>query len=50
MMNVSTYEEKVPANIKEDNANKLAKILQEFDFFEKESARLAAETSNSGNQ
>ncbi|AEE29190.1 valyl-tRNA synthetase / valine-tRNA ligase (VALRS) [Arabidopsis thaliana] len=50
MMSVSTYEEKVPANIKEDNANKLAKILQEFDFFEKESARLAAETSNSGNQ
>ncbi|XP_010458966.1 PREDICTED: valine--tRNA ligase, mitochondrial 1 [Camelina sativa] len=49
MMNVSTYEEKVPANIREDNATKLAKILQEFDFFEKESARLA-ETSNSENQ
>ncbi|XP_019094404.1 PREDICTED: valine--tRNA ligase, mitochondrial 1-like [Camelina sativa] len=49
MMSVSTYEEKVPANIREDNANKLAKILQEFDFFEKESARLA-ETSNSENQ
>ncbi|XP_023645789.1 valine--tRNA ligase, mitochondrial 1 isoform X2 [Capsella rubella] len=42
MMRVSTYEEKVPANIREDNATKLAKILQEFDFFEKESARLAA--------
>lgn len=50
MMSVSGYEEKVPANIKEDNATKLAKILQEFDFFEKESARLVAETENSGNE
>ncbi|VVA98459.1 unnamed protein product [Arabis nemorensis] len=44
MMSVSGYEEKVPANVKEDNATKLAKILQEFDFFEKENARLLAET------
>ena len=43
MMSASGYEEKVPANIKEDNVAKLAKILQEFDFFEKESARLVAE-------
>ncbi|KAF2558201.1 hypothetical protein F2Q68_00013408 [Brassica cretica] len=50
MMSMSGYEEKVPANIKEDNATKLAKILQEFDFFEKESARLVAETENSGNE
>ena len=46
MMSASGYEEKVPANIKEDNVAKLAKILQEFDFFEKESARLVAETGN----
>ena len=44
MMSASGYEEKVPANIKEDNVTKLAKILQEFDFFEKESVRLVAET------
>lgn len=49
-MSASNYEEKVPANIKEDNATKLAKILQDFDFFEKEGGRLAAETSNSGNR
>ena len=46
VMSASGYEEKVPANIKEDNATKLAKILQEFDFFEKENARLVAETGN----
>ncbi|KAJ4879323.1 Valine--tRNA ligase [Raphanus sativus] len=44
IMSASGYEEKVPANIKEDNVTKLANILQEFDFFENESARLAAET------
>ncbi|KAH0927093.1 hypothetical protein HID58_019349, partial [Brassica napus] len=35
MMSASGYEEKVHANIKEDNVMKLTKILQEFDFFEK---------------
>ncbi|XP_010554365.1 PREDICTED: valine--tRNA ligase, mitochondrial 1 [Tarenaya hassleriana] len=43
MMSVSGYEEKVPPHIREDNATKLAKLLQEFDFFEKESSRLDAE-------
>ncbi|CAE6063173.1 unnamed protein product [Arabidopsis arenosa] len=33
IMGASEYEEKVPANIKEDNTTKLAKLLQEFDFF-----------------
>ncbi|XP_048593948.1 valine--tRNA ligase, mitochondrial 1-like [Brassica napus] len=46
MMSASGYQDKVPAHIKEDNATKLAKILQEFDFFDKESARLLAETGN----
>ncbi|KAL0657632.1 hypothetical protein Bca4012_078217 [Brassica carinata] len=35
MMSASGYEEKVPANMKEDKVMKLTKILQEFDFFEK---------------
>ncbi|CAN6837913.1 unnamed protein product [Brassica oleracea] len=35
MMSASGYEEKVPANMKEDNVMKLTKILQEFDFFKK---------------
>ncbi|KAJ0253243.1 hypothetical protein HA466_0109600 [Hirschfeldia incana] len=30
----SWYEEKVPANIKEENARKLAKLLQELDLFQ----------------
>lgn len=33
IMGASEYEEKVPANIKEDNTTKLVKLLQEFDFF-----------------
>ncbi|ESQ34362.1 hypothetical protein EUTSA_v10006653mg [Eutrema salsugineum] len=33
LMSVSGYEEKVPAHIKEDNARKLAKLLQELEFF-----------------
>ncbi|CAH8349891.1 unnamed protein product [Eruca vesicaria subsp. sativa] len=36
MMSASGYQDKVPAHIKEDNATKLAKILQELDFFAKE--------------
>ncbi|CAA7043754.1 unnamed protein product [Microthlaspi erraticum] len=32
IMSASVYEEKVPANIKEDNTTKLAKLLQEFEF------------------
>ncbi|KAG2319877.1 hypothetical protein Bca52824_013090 [Brassica carinata] len=46
IMSASGYEEKAPAKIKEDNVTTLAKILQEFDFFEKESARLVAETGS----
>ncbi|CAH8390921.1 unnamed protein product [Eruca vesicaria subsp. sativa] len=34
IMGVSWYEEKVPANIKEENAKKLAKLLQELDLFQ----------------
>ncbi|XP_010527840.1 PREDICTED: valine--tRNA ligase, mitochondrial 1-like [Tarenaya hassleriana] len=48
MMSVNGYEEKVPAHIKEENATKLTKLLQEFNFFEKESVRLDAETTASG--
>ncbi|KAL0699953.1 hypothetical protein Bca4012_056075 [Brassica carinata] len=33
-MSVSWYEEKVPANIKEENARKLAKLLQELALFQ----------------
>lgn len=31
-MDVSWYEEKVPTNVKEENARKLEKLLQELDF------------------
>ncbi|KAJ0247561.1 hypothetical protein HA466_0160050 [Hirschfeldia incana] len=46
IMIASGYQDKVPAHIKEDNAAKLTKILQEFDFLDKESGRLLAETGN----
>lgn len=42
-MNVSGYEQKVPLHIQEDNAAKLAKLIQEFEFFQKENSRLDAE-------
>ncbi|KAH7560811.1 hypothetical protein JRO89_XS10G0113500 [Xanthoceras sorbifolium] len=40
IMNAAGYQEKVPSHIQEDNAAKLAKLLQEFEFFQKESTRL----------
>ncbi|KAL5811450.1 hypothetical protein ACOSQ4_028018 [Xanthoceras sorbifolium] len=40
IMNAAGYQEKVPSHIQEDNAAKLAKLLQEFEFFQKESMRL----------
>ncbi|XP_021909857.1 valine--tRNA ligase, mitochondrial 1 isoform X2 [Carica papaya] len=43
IMNASGYEEKVPTHIKEDNVSKLTKLMQEFEFFKKENARLEAE-------
>lgn len=42
-MNVSGYEQKVPLHIQEDNAAKLAKLIQEFEFFQRENSRLDAE-------
>ncbi|OWM81057.1 hypothetical protein CDL15_Pgr007088 [Punica granatum] len=42
-MNVTGYGEKVPVRIQEENANKLAKLIQEFEFFQKESSRIEAE-------
>ncbi|GAV80269.1 tRNA-synt_1 domain-containing protein/Anticodon_1 domain-containing protein [Cephalotus follicularis] len=42
-MNVTGYQEKVPSHIQEENVAKLAKLVQEFDFFEKESTRLEVE-------
>ncbi|OMO65589.1 Aminoacyl-tRNA synthetase, class Ia [Corchorus olitorius] len=43
IMNASGYQQKVPSHIQEDNANKLAKLLQEFDFLKKEEERLESE-------
>ncbi|KAF8018661.1 hypothetical protein BT93_H3529 [Corymbia citriodora subsp. variegata] len=42
-MNVSGYEQKVPLHIQEENAAKLAKLIQEFEFFQRENSRLDAE-------
>lgn len=43
VINATGYQEKVPSHIQEENAAKLAKLLQECEFFEKESSRLEAE-------
>ncbi|KAJ4705826.1 Valine--tRNA ligase-like protein [Melia azedarach] len=43
-INIPGYQEKVPARIQEENVAKLAKILQELDFFDQESTRLGVET------
>ncbi|OMO88730.1 Valine-tRNA ligase [Corchorus capsularis] len=43
IMNASGYQQKVPSHIQEDNANKLAKLLQDFDFFKKEEERMESE-------
>ncbi|XP_021275468.1 valine--tRNA ligase, mitochondrial 1 isoform X2 [Herrania umbratica] len=43
IMNASGYQEKVPAHIQEENATKLAKLLQEFEFFKKESGRMESD-------
>lgn len=45
-MNVSGYEEKVPIHIQEENAAKLAKLIQDFEFFQKETSRLEAEMTD----
>lgn len=42
-MSVTGYEQKVPLRIQEENANKLAKLIQEFEFFQSESLRIEAE-------
>ncbi|XP_044506474.1 valine--tRNA ligase, mitochondrial 1-like isoform X2 [Mangifera indica] len=43
VINATGYQEKVPSHIQEENAAKLAKLLQECEFFENESLRLEAE-------
>lgn len=43
-MNVSGYEQKVPLHIQEDNAAKLATLIQEFEFLLRENSRLDAES------
>ncbi|XP_039168017.1 valine--tRNA ligase, mitochondrial 1-like [Eucalyptus grandis] len=42
IINSSVYEQKVPVHIQEENAAKLAKLIQEFEFLQKESSRLEA--------
>ncbi|KAF2309902.1 hypothetical protein GH714_005555 [Hevea brasiliensis] len=42
MVNAAGYKEKVPYHFQEENAEKLAKLLQEMEFFKKESSRLEA--------
>ncbi|XWS28128.1 hypothetical protein CRYUN_Cryun25bG0039100 [Craigia yunnanensis] len=46
IMNASGYQEKVPSHIQEENATKLAKLLQEFEFFTKESERIESEAQH----
>ncbi|MBA0645042.1 hypothetical protein Goklo_013180, partial [Gossypium klotzschianum] len=46
IINASGYQEKVPSHIQEENATKLAKLLQEFEFFKKESDRLESESQH----
>ncbi|EEF32012.1 valine--tRNA ligase, mitochondrial 1 [Ricinus communis] len=47
-VNASGYKEKVPAHIQEQEIAKLTKLLQEIEFFEKESSRLEAEIEKEG--
>ncbi|XP_039003140.1 valine--tRNA ligase, mitochondrial 1-like [Hibiscus syriacus] len=46
IMNASGYIEKIPSHIQEENATKLAKLLQEFEFFKKETERLEPESQH----
>jgi valyl-tRNA synthetase len=46
MINALGYQEKVPAHIQQENADKLAKLMQELEICEKESTRLEAEFGN----
>ncbi|PPD72092.1 hypothetical protein GOBAR_DD31016 [Gossypium barbadense] len=46
IISASGYQEKVPSHIQEENATKLAKLLQEFEFFKKESDRLESESQH----
>ncbi|KAJ9162760.1 hypothetical protein P3X46_022509 [Hevea brasiliensis] len=48
MVNAAGYKEKVPSHIQEENAEKLAKLLKEMEFFEKESSRLEAMIGTEG--
>lgn len=48
MVNAAGYKEKVPSHIQEENAEKLAKLLQEMEFFKKESSRLQAVIKTGG--
>ncbi|KAI4364514.1 hypothetical protein MLD38_020594 [Melastoma candidum] len=47
-MGITGYEEKVPVHIQEENVAKLAKLIQEFEFFQKETSRLDAEMTEGG--
>ncbi|XP_065880919.1 valine--tRNA ligase, mitochondrial 1 [Euphorbia lathyris] len=42
-VNAATYKEKAPSHIQEADTAKLTKLLQDMDFFKKESSRLEAE-------
>ncbi|XVF34149.1 hypothetical protein REPUB_Repub18cG0033500 [Reevesia pubescens] len=46
IMNASGFEEKVPSHIQEENATKLPKLLQEFEFFKKESERIESQSQH----
>ncbi|OMO67882.1 Aminoacyl-tRNA synthetase, class Ia [Corchorus capsularis] len=46
IVNASGYQLKVPSHIQEDNANKLAKLLQDFDFLKKEEERMESEADH----
>ncbi|KAM7250274.1 hypothetical protein ACFE04_022157 [Oxalis oulophora] len=46
MINASGYQEKVPAHIQQENADKLTKLMQELEICEKEATRLEAEIGN----
>ncbi|CAN1779830.1 Valine--tRNA ligase, mitochondrial 1 [Linum perenne] len=49
-MNVSGYKDKVPSHIQDQNAEKLNKLIKEFEFVKLESARLEAEIGSSKQQ
>ncbi|KAK9015180.1 hypothetical protein V6N11_006297 [Hibiscus sabdariffa] len=46
IINASGYREKVPSHIQQENATKLAKLLQEFEFFKRENERLESESQH----